>query len=179
MLFAVVVALLLEFLNWYIAPTKPGDKKDLVLAMAQILAGTALLSGLYFIWRTLQVNREGQITEHFTRAIDQLGATDDKGKARLEIRLGGIYGLERIAKDSPERDYSTIMEVLTAYVRSNAPRSPYEGHKPTSVTLRFLQAASMRLRQFPYLTMDKGVPVGGVGVRRRAPPVSALQGVRT
>ena len=44
--FAVVVALLLVFLNWYIAPTKPGDKKDLVLALAQILAGTALLSGL-------------------------------------------------------------------------------------------------------------------------------------
>jgi hypothetical protein len=65
-LFAVVVALLLVFLDWYVAPTKPGAKKDLVLAMAQILAGTALLSGLYFTWRTLQVNREGQITDRFT-----------------------------------------------------------------------------------------------------------------
>ena len=63
-----------------ISNRKPSDKKDLVLALAQILAGTALLSGLYFTWRTLQVNREGQITERFTRAIDQLGKTDDKGK---------------------------------------------------------------------------------------------------
>jgi hypothetical protein len=39
----------------------------------QILGGAALLSGLYSTWRTLQVNREGQITERFTRAIDQLG----------------------------------------------------------------------------------------------------------
>ena len=63
----------------------------------------------------LRLTREGQITERFTRAIDQLGGE------RLEIRLGGIYALERIAKDSPERDYSTVMEVLTAYVRENAP----------------------------------------------------------
>src|SRR5215210_2252313 len=64
-LFAVVSVLLLVVLNWYVAPTKPSDKKDLVIALAQILAGTALLSGLYFTWRTLQINREGQITERF------------------------------------------------------------------------------------------------------------------
>jgi hypothetical protein len=120
-LFVVVVAVLLVFLDWYVAPTKPSEKKDLIITIAQILGGTALLSGLYFTWRTLQVNREGQITERFTRAIDQLGATDDDGNPRLEIRLGGIYALERIARDSPTRDYSTVMEVLTAYVRENAP----------------------------------------------------------
>ena len=116
-LFAIVVALLLVFLDWYISPTKPGEKKDLVLAMAQILAGTALLSGLYFTWRTLQVNREGQITERFTRAIDQLGNKE------LDVRLGGIYGLERIARDSQD-DHGPVMEVLTAYVREHAPWSP-------------------------------------------------------
>jgi Pentapeptide repeats (8 copies) len=121
-LFAVVVTLLLVFLNWYVTPTKPSEKKDLVLALAQILAGTALLSGLYFTWRTLQVNREGQITERFTRAIDQLGSNE------LEIRLGGIYALERIARDS-ERDHWPIMEVLTAYVRQHAPWQPEEGQQ--------------------------------------------------
>jgi uncharacterized protein YjbI with pentapeptide repeats len=129
-LFAVVVALLLVFLNWYIGPTKPSDKKELVLALAQILAGTALLSGLYFTWRTLQVNREGQITDRFTRAIDQLGKTDDEGNKLLEIRLGGIYALERIARESAE-DHWPIMEVLTAYVRQHAPRRPEEAQKGT------------------------------------------------
>jgi hypothetical protein len=119
-LFVVVVALLAVFLNWYVAPSKPSEKKDLVLGMAQILAGTALLSGLYFTWRTLQVNREGQITERFTRAIDQLGKTDENGNKLLEIRLGGIYALERIARES-EEDHWPIMEVLTAYVRQHAP----------------------------------------------------------
>jgi hypothetical protein len=88
-LFAVVVALLFVFLNWYVTPTKPSEKKDLVLALAQILAGTALLLGLYFTWRGLQVNREGQITERFTRAIEQLGATYDDNSKNLELRLGG------------------------------------------------------------------------------------------
>jgi hypothetical protein len=110
---------LVVFLNWYVAPTKPSAKKDLVLAVAQILAGTALLSGLYFTWRTLQVNREGQITERFTRAIEQLGATNDDNSKILELRLGGIYALERIARES-EEDHWPIMEVLTAYVRQHA-----------------------------------------------------------
>jgi Pentapeptide repeats (8 copies) len=73
---------------------------------------------------TLRLTEQGQITERFTRAIEQLGATGDKGYKKLEIRLGGIYALERIAWDSPERDYSTVMEVLTAYVRENTSQAP-------------------------------------------------------
>ena len=37
----------------------------------------------------------------------------------MEIRLGGIYALERIANES-EKDYWSIMEILTAYVRNNS-----------------------------------------------------------
>ncbi len=120
---AIVVVLLLLLLDWYIAPEKPGERKDLVLAAAQVLGGTALLLGLYFTWRTLQTNRAGQITERFTRAIDQLGAPDGDGNKRLEVRLGGIYALERIARDS-EEDHAPIMEILTAYVREHAPWPP-------------------------------------------------------
>jgi uncharacterized protein YjbI with pentapeptide repeats len=128
LLVVVVVVLLFLVLNWYVAPTKPSERKDLILAMAQILGGTALLLGLYFTWRTLQVNREGQITDRFTHAIEQLGKTDDKGNRLFEIRLGGIYALERIARES-EEDYWPIMEVLTAYVRQHAHSSrPEEGY---------------------------------------------------
>jgi hypothetical protein len=121
-LVVVVVVLLFLVLNWYVAPTQPGERKDLVLAVAQILGGAALLSGLYFTWRTLQVNREGQITERFTRAIDQLGKIEN-GQKLFEIRVGGIYALERIARESQE-DYWPIMQILTAYVRQNAPWPP-------------------------------------------------------
>jgi Pentapeptide repeats (8 copies) len=125
------------------------DRKDLVQGFASVaqaaavgLAGAVGLVGLFFTWRslrqaregqaqtqentqrTLELTEQGQITERFTRAIDQLGATDaTTGKQKLEIRLGGIYALDRIARDSPKRDYSTVMEVLTAYVRENTPQA--------------------------------------------------------
>ena len=67
--------------------------------------------------RTVQVTQEGQITERFTRAIEQLGNQDS-----MAIRLGGIYALERIAQDS-KKDHWQVMEVLTAYVRE---KSPYD-----------------------------------------------------
>jgi hypothetical protein len=127
-LFVVVVGTLLFFLNWYIDPGKASERKDLVLTLAQILGGTALLSGLYFTWRTLQVNREGQVTERFTQAIDQLGKIDNEGNQLLEVRLGGIYALERMARESEENHWP-IMEILTAYFRHHAPWPPEENQE--------------------------------------------------
>jgi uncharacterized protein YjbI with pentapeptide repeats len=69
---------------------------------------------------------ERQITDLFTRTIDQLGATDDSGNRILEVRVAAIYALERIARDSP-RDHWSIMEILTSYVRQHAPWQPEEG----------------------------------------------------
>src|SRR5215813_3015146 len=91
----------------------------------QVLGGAVLLLGLYFTAQTLRIsqetlriNQEGQITERFSKAIDHLGDQE-----RLAVRLGGIYALERIARDSPQ-DQWQIMAVLTAYVRDNAPWPP-------------------------------------------------------
>jgi hypothetical protein len=89
--------------------------------LAQILGGIFLLAGLYSSVETLSTVREDQITDRFTKAIEQLGAVDSSGNPKLEVRLGAIYALERIARDS-ERDHGPIMEVLTAYVRANASR---------------------------------------------------------
>ena len=108
--------------------------------LAQILGGLWILYGLYLTGRrvtaaednvrvaqdNVRVAEEGHITERFTQAIAQLG---QEGDDKMAIRLGGIYALERIAKDS-EKDHGPIMEVLTAYVRERAPRK--ESHKPPS-----------------------------------------------
>jgi len=82
----------------------------------------------------LRLREQGQITERFTRAIDQLGATNDKGEKKLEVRLGGIYALERIARDS-ERDHWPIMETLTTYVREHAPWPPKKNSRETGFIL--------------------------------------------
>jgi uncharacterized protein YjbI with pentapeptide repeats len=81
--------------------------------IVQILGGSAVAIGIYFAWGNLITAREGQITERFTRAVDQLG------NPGMEIRLGGIYALGRIANES-KKDYWPIMEILTAYVRKNS-----------------------------------------------------------
>lgn len=105
--------------------------------LAQILGGLAFLTTVFFTYQSVTVSqkaqdtaqvaqntaREGQITERFTRAVDQLGATDTDGQQALEVRLGGIYALERIAKDS-DKDWLQVMEILSAYVRKNAPLAP-------------------------------------------------------
>ena len=95
-------------------------------AIAQAAGGAALLIGLLFTWRNLRatqrkldIDREGQLTNRFTQATTQLGAQLSDGRPNVEARLGGIYALSWIARDSPN-DYWPIMEVLTAYVRHNA-----------------------------------------------------------
>jgi hypothetical protein len=89
-------------------------QNDLRATLLQGVAGLLLVAGAVATWRQVQVSREGQITERFTRAIDQLGS------AQPEVRLGGIYALERIAKDSPA-DRRTVAAVLAALVRTHAP----------------------------------------------------------
>jgi hypothetical protein len=88
-------------------------ENDVRTTGVQLLAGAVLALGAFFTARTIRVNREGQITERFTRAIDHLG------NGELDIRLGGIYALERIARDS-RRDHEPIMEVLVTFVQHHA-----------------------------------------------------------
>ena len=107
---------------------------DVRTTLLQGIAGTVLLLGAYFTYRQLQTARdqlqiaqEGQITERFSRAIEQLG--NDKE----DVQLGGIYTLERIANDSP-KDRRTTQAVLGAYVRTHAPwlvGSPEVSQHPT------------------------------------------------
>jgi uncharacterized protein YjbI with pentapeptide repeats len=54
--------------------------------------------------------------DRFSRAVEMLG-----DKEQITVRLGGIYSLERIAKDSPKDYHWIIMELITAFVRENAP----------------------------------------------------------
>jgi hypothetical protein len=97
-------------------------QNDIRTTLLQGLGGIVLLIGAYLTWRQLQVNREGQVTERFTRSIDQLG------HQQTDVRLGGIYALERIARNSPD-DRATIHEILTAYVRTH---SPWTVHHPVT-----------------------------------------------
>jgi hypothetical protein len=60
-----------------------------------------------------EADLQRRITESFTKAVEQLGSD------KLVARLGGIYALERISRES-DGDYWTVMETLTAFVRERA-----------------------------------------------------------
>ena len=88
--------------------------------LLQGLAGVLVVAGAIATWRQVQISREGQITDRLTHAIDQLG--DDK----VDVRIGGIYALERLAKDSAA-DRVAISEILAAFIRTHAPW--HAGHR--------------------------------------------------
>jgi len=95
-------------------------RHDIRTSLLQLLGGIVLVVGAHYTAKSYALNQEGQVTERFTRAIDQLGGSQP------EVCIGAIYGLERIARDS-QRDHGPVMEVLTAYVREHArPPKPRE-----------------------------------------------------
>lgn len=78
--------------------------------LAQIVLSVFGLFILWFTWRraragdaTVRIMEQGHITDRFTKAIEQLGKLDGD-RPNIEVRLGAIYALERIAIDSP-RDF--------------------------------------------------------------------------
>ena len=69
--------------------------------------------------QALHLTREAQTTDRIIKAISQLSASDEQGRKQMEVRFGGIYALERIARESAD-DHWTIMEIFNAYIRQNA-----------------------------------------------------------
>jgi uncharacterized protein YjbI with pentapeptide repeats len=135
---ALAAVLILKLLPaWLATDGLTGAEKDEAVGRARTavlasLAGLIAVVGAIFTGLSYRLNRAGQITERFTRAIDPLG------DSALDVRLGGIYALERIARDSKD-DHPQVVEVLTAYVREHSPwpkrwasgRAPQPGTGPT------------------------------------------------
>jgi hypothetical protein len=94
--------------------TAENNARTPVVAALAVVGAAALTAGV--TWRatksTLQgqeLDRQGQVTDRYTKAIDQLGSD------KLDVRTG-FYALERVARDSA-RDHPTVMEVLAAFIR--------------------------------------------------------------
>lgn len=116
--------------------------RHLVTASGAILGGA--IATILVIWRTWLTQRQTKTAEEqrhiseqthyttlFTKAVEQLGTTKEekykdkntetvKTVPNLPVRLGAIYALERIARDSA-RDHWPIMETLCSYIRENSP----------------------------------------------------------
>ncbi|MFJ1606788.1 pentapeptide repeat-containing protein [Streptomyces sp. NPDC088253] len=76
-----------------------------------------------------QLTREGQLTDRYVEAVKLLSSE------HMTVRIGGIFSLERIAKDS-QPDRSAVTELLTAHVRESTrsdQRSPKDVHVTADV----------------------------------------------
>ena len=80
-------------------------------------AGLFAAAALLFTARNFTLSREGQVTDRYTKAIEQLGSKE------LDVRIGGIYALERVGRDSA-RDHPAVTEVLSAFIRGHS-REPW------------------------------------------------------
>lgn len=119
----------------------PGKNAGPNLGAGALIA--ALLGAPFLIWgtvikqTTLTFQKEGHITDRISKAVEQLGAektvkrlndkreTVETSEPNIEVRIGGLLSLERIAQDSTRydkgRDHVRVMEILCAYVRQNVP----------------------------------------------------------
>src|SRR5258706_1276637 len=95
----------------------PQDRYNARILVISVGGAVVVGLGLLYTARTYSLSHRGQITDRFTKALEQLDAD------QLYVRVGGIQALGRLMHDSPiHHDY--IIEVLTAFVRDRAPMTP-------------------------------------------------------
>jgi uncharacterized protein YjbI with pentapeptide repeats len=166
-LIAVVIIIGLLLVVWKIPQWQVGTAPLQVEEKARIDAETsarvALIQGigglLVFVtagvsWlnlratqRNVLVAEEKQVTERFSKAVEMLSNKDS-----IYTRLGGIYALERIAKDSA-KDHWQVMEILTAFVREKARLK--NDQEPFHITDHYAEAEVEMLRD-PYEAHQDG-----------------------
>jgi Pentapeptide repeats (8 copies) len=124
---AVVLALVVAWVLFvptadWLAHHDVGSGKGLLLLTARDAARSRLLTlgaglfaagALVFTARNFTLSRDAQVTDRYTKAIDQLGSE------KLDVRVGGIYALQRVARVSAS-DHPTVMEVLAAFIREHS-----------------------------------------------------------
>lgn len=108
----------------------------MITALAAIGALVLTQDSLSATREQLTLTRQGQVSDRFARAVEQLGNTNS-----VDVRVGAVYSLEKVAKDSTS-DRLVVMEVLSNYVRTRSPsikrddgsyRCPTESYVPADI----------------------------------------------
>jgi uncharacterized protein YjbI with pentapeptide repeats len=114
--FFILAAYLLDLVwPWY------KTNREAVVPLMTGIGGIIALAVAFGQFKTARLRHEEQtradlqrrMTESFSKAVEQLGSD------KLEVRLGGIYAMEQIAKESLSRSW-TVIETLTGFVRERA-----------------------------------------------------------
>ncbi|MEV7343910.1 hypothetical protein [Streptomyces sp. NPDC093544] len=163
------------------ASVDPRDRLSAVNAvrttLLQVVGGLVVLFGAFATWRQLRVSQdglratqEGYVTDRFTRAVDQLGSD------KLDVRIGGLHALWRIAEQSA-RDREAIISIQAAYLRTHLPWPPTGPESPAAdVSINDVAPPRKPRRRRPGGTdrARRAVPAPGavLGQRRRHRPAT-------
>ena len=84
--------------------------------LIQAIAGALFFVTAFIAWRQVQATRSGQLTDRFTKTIEQLGSE------KTEVRLGALYSLRQIAMNSGYP--RPAAQILVAYLKSRSSTNP-------------------------------------------------------
>jgi signal transduction histidine kinase len=103
-----------------VEPSLPSERNEYLRTFLTGIAGFALLLQLRFTAEstrvttaTLALTEQSHVTDRFYKAIEQLGHESS------DVRMGALYALERISRDS-DRDFHQVMSIIAAYIRQRA-----------------------------------------------------------
>jgi Pentapeptide repeats (8 copies) len=150
------------------ASTQPDDNQEKINwnHVSSLVTAIAAIGALVFTSLSLDATRDqikiseqGLVADRFGRAVEQLGNSES-----IEVRLGGIYALERFARDSPS-DHQTVIEVMAAFVRNRAgrPEGGDCGPRPTEE-----QMMAVFTNRWPEVPVDIQAAVTVLGRRDAA-----------
>jgi len=116
--------------------------------VGSLATGIAAVVALLLTYQSLTVTHQGQVSDRFGRGVEQLGADT------IDVRLGGVYALERLMRDSSE-DQPTVIAVLSAYIRTrtlartDTPAKPRPENRPVRLAADVQAALTVLGRRDP------------------------------
>ena len=106
-----ICAFVSVLVTWDWQQTTPFDRESgstTIRNLGIVIGG--VIAALLAIWRS-RVAEQSLLNERYQRGAEMLG------NKVLAVRLGGIYALQRLAKEHPEEYHVQIMRLLCAFVR--------------------------------------------------------------
>lgn len=117
---SVIVGLLLQhYWDWFVTGPTGRESGSTTLRNLGLLLGGLVAIGLG-TWRSVvashqaDTSQRGLLNERYQKGAEMLGSEV------LSVRLGGIYALQRLARDNPQQYYVQIMRLFCAFVQKNA-----------------------------------------------------------
>lgn len=100
-----------------------GNGKDAPVTRSEVLRNLGLIAvsvigvGLA-VWRSMVAATNAQLAEQGHQNERYQTAAKMLGDEQLSVRLGGIYALDRLARDNPEIYRKTVMQLFCAFARN-------------------------------------------------------------